>query len=49
MADGGEVLANYGHRIGENLLWHTEEARFYWCDIYDGRLYGYKPASGTPE
>lgn len=49
MAGAGEVVANYGHRIGENPLWHPDEARLYWCDIYEGRLYRYDPASGAHE
>jgi D-xylonolactonase len=49
MTDPPEVVATYGHRIGENPLWLTGEARLYWCDIYEGRLYRYDPATGDHE
>lgn len=49
MVGAGEAIANYGHRIGENPLWHTDEERLYWCDIYEGQLYRYDPASETHE
>lgn len=49
MADVGEVVANYGHRIGENPLWHPDEACLYWCDIYEGRLYRYDPERAAHE
>lgn len=34
---------------GEGPLWHPDEQRLYWCDIPQGRLYGYDPASGAHE
>lgn len=49
MAAEPAVVANYGHRIGENPLWHTDEERLYWCGIYEGGLYRYDPATDRHE
>lgn len=49
MAAEPAVVANYGHRIGENPLWHTAEERLYWCGIYEGGLYRYDPATDRHE
>lgn len=49
MAAEPTVVAQYGHRIGENPLWHTDEERLYWCGIYEGGLYRYDPAADRHE
>jgi D-xylonolactonase len=44
-----EVIADYACEIGENPLWHPIERRLYWCDIPNGRLFRYDPATGAHE
>lgn len=44
-----ELIANYACETGENPLWHPIERRLYWCDIPNGRLFRYDPATGTHE
>jgi len=41
----GRIIADYGDHVGENPLWHPDEAALYWTDIPRGRLYWYDPAS----
>jgi D-xylono/L-arabinono-1,4-lactonase len=44
-----ELIADYGCETGENPLWHPLEERLYWCDIPNGRIFRYDPASGVHE
>jgi D-xylono/L-arabinono-1,4-lactonase len=44
-----ECIADYCCETGENPLWHPLEKRLYWCDIPNGRIFRYDPASGTHE
>jgi sugar lactone lactonase YvrE len=44
-----EPIADYACETGENPLWHPIERRLYWCDIPNGRLFRYDPATGTHE
>ena len=43
------LIANYACETGENPLWHPIERRLYWCDIPNGRLFRYDPATGAHE
>src|ERR1700694_1122995 len=44
-----ECIADYACETGENPLWHALEKRLYWCDIPNGRIFRYDPASGIHE
>jgi sugar lactone lactonase YvrE len=44
-----ECIVDYSCEIGENPLWHPREKRLYWCDIPNGRIFRYHPASGIHE
>ena len=44
-----ELIADYACETGENPLWHPIERRLYWCDIPNGRLFRYDPATDTHE
>jgi|HubBroStandDraft_6_1064221.scaffolds.fasta_scaffold11548_2 sugar lactone lactonase YvrE len=44
-----ELIADYACATGENPLWHPLEKRLYWCDIPNGRIFRYDPASGVHE
>jgi D-xylonolactonase len=44
-----ELIADYACNTGENPLWHPLEKRLYWCDIPNGRIFRYDPASGVHE
>lgn len=44
-----ELIADYACTTGENPLWHPFEKRLYWCDIPNGRIFRYDPASGVHE
>lgn len=44
-----ELLADYCCHTGENPLWHPMEHRLYWCDIPNGRLFRYDPATNAHE
>jgi D-xylono/L-arabinono-1,4-lactonase len=44
-----ECIADYACETGENPLWHPLEKRLYWCDIPNGRIFRYDPASGIHE
>ncbi|HUX45965.1 MAG TPA: SMP-30/gluconolactonase/LRE family protein [Terracidiphilus sp.] len=44
-----ECVADYGCETGENPLWHPLERKLYWCDIPNGRIFRYDPASGFHE
>jgi len=44
-----ECIADYCCETGENPLWHPLEKQLYWCDIPNGRIFRYDPASGTHE
>ena len=44
-----ELIADYACNTGENPLWHPLEKRLYWCDIPNGRIFRYDPASGDHE
>ncbi len=44
-----EPLCDYACHIGENPLWHPEEACLYWTDIGTGRLFRLEPESGKHE
>lgn len=44
-----ELIADYGCVTGEGPLWHPLERKLYWCDIPQGRLFRYDPASGAHE
>ena len=44
-----ELIADYACETGENPLWHPIEKRLYWCDIPNGRIFRYDPASGVHE
>lgn len=44
-----ELIADYACATGENPLWHPFEKRLYWCDIPNGRIFRYDPASGVHE
>ena len=44
-----ECIADYGCETGENPLWHPLERRLYWCDIPNGRIFRFDPASGLHE
>jgi D-xylono/L-arabinono-1,4-lactonase len=49
-ADSGlELIADYACETGENPLWHPIERRLYWCDIPNGCLFRYDPATGVHE
>ena len=43
------VVADVPCETGENPLWHTDHNLLYWCDIPNGRLYTYDPATETYE
>ena len=43
------LVADVPCETGENPLWHPEEERLYWCDIPNGDLYVYDPATGDHE
>ena len=34
---------------GENPLWHAIEQKLYWCDIPNGRIFRFDPATGLHE
>lgn len=42
-----ELVVDLPCLLGENPLWHPEEAALYWTDIPAGRLYRYHPATGN--
>lgn len=42
-----ELIADYACHTAENPLWHALEARLYWTDIPNGRLFRYDPATGA--
>jgi|ERR1017187_9707956 D-xylonolactonase len=44
-----ECIADYCCKMGENPLWHPLEKRLYWCDIPNGRIFRYDPASRIHE
>jgi D-xylono/L-arabinono-1,4-lactonase len=44
-----EPIVDYVCETGENPLWHPIERRLYWCDIPNGRLFRYDPATGAHE
>ena len=44
-----DCIADYCCETGENPLWHALERRLYWCDIPNGRIFRYDPASGIHE
>src|ERR1035437_106509 len=48
-ATQAECIADYCCETGENPLWHPLEERLYWCDIPNGRIFRYDPASGIHE
>ena len=41
-----EMVVDYRNVVGEGPLWHPDEKKLYWIDIYTGRLMRYDPASG---
>jgi sugar lactone lactonase YvrE len=41
-----EIIADYQCVVGENPLWHPMEKCLYWCDILNGRIFRYDPATG---
>src|ERR1700761_653840 len=44
-----ELIADYACETGENPLWHTIEQKLYWCDIPNGRIFRFDPATGLHE
>lgn len=44
-----DCIADYCCETGENPLWHPLEKRLYWCDIPNGRIFRYDPASEIHE
>jgi D-xylonolactonase len=44
--DGPSILVDIECTTGEGPLWHPDEGVLYWCDIPEGRLYRYDPATG---
>lgn len=44
-----ELIADEQCVTGEGPLWHEDEARLYWADIPNGRLFRYDPVTGTHE
>jgi len=43
--DEPSILVDIECTTGEGPLWHPDEGVLYWCDIPEGRLYRYDPAS----
>lgn len=44
-----QLIADYACKTGEGPLWHPGEKRVYWCDIPNGRMFRYDPATGEHE
>ncbi len=49
LSDPPETIADYACDVGENPLWHPDDASLLWTDIPSGRLFQYKPATKVSE
>ena len=46
---GVESLVEAKDTLGEGVIWHPEEQKFYWCDKLKSNIQTYDPATGAHE